>query len=116
HKHSVDTQISVLQGRVAGAQQRAERLVSEIDSVNARIHGLEARVGDVNSRLAALESDLALHRLKLDRLTELFRIQTRRYSPPWGRRSRPPRQRRRTARRARRHRRAGSSGPSTARS
>ena len=80
HKHSVDTRISVLQGRVAGAQQRAERLVSEIDSVNARIHGLEARVGDVNSRLAALESDLALHRLKLDRLTELFRIQTRRYS------------------------------------
>ena len=80
HKHSVDARISVLQTRVAAAQQRAERLVSEIDSVNARIYGLEARVGDVNSRLAALESDLALHRRKLDRLTELFRIQTRRYS------------------------------------
>jgi len=80
HKHSVDARISVLQTRVAAAQQRAEGLVSEIDSVNSRIHGLETRVGDVNSRLAALESDLALHRRKLDRLTELFRIQTRRYS------------------------------------
>src|SRR5947207_14337336 len=80
HKHSVDSRILVLQGHVAAAQQRAERLVAEIDSVNSRIHGLETRVGDVNTRLAALESDLALHRRKLDRLTELFRIQTRRYS------------------------------------
>jgi murein DD-endopeptidase MepM/ murein hydrolase activator NlpD len=80
HKHSVDARISVLHGRVAAAQRRAERLVAEIDSVNARIHGLETRVGDVNSRLAALESDLVLHRRRLDRLTELFRIQTRRYS------------------------------------
>ena len=80
HKHSVDARISRLQGRVAAAQQRAERLAAEIDTVNSRIHGLETRVGDVNSRLAALESDLALHRRKLDRLTELFRVQTRRYS------------------------------------
>jgi murein DD-endopeptidase MepM/ murein hydrolase activator NlpD len=80
HKHSVDSRISVLQGRVAAAQQRAERLAAEIDSVNSRIHGLETRVGDVNTRLAALEDDLVLHHRKLDRLTELFRIQTRRYS------------------------------------
>jgi len=80
HKHSVDARISVLHARVDAAQQRAERLVAEIDSVNSRIHGLETRVGDVDTRLAALENDLALHRRKLDRLTELFRIQTRRYS------------------------------------
>jgi murein DD-endopeptidase MepM/ murein hydrolase activator NlpD len=80
HKHSVDARISSLHARVAAAQRRAERLAAEIDSVNSRIHSLETRVGDVNSRLAALESDLALHRRKLDRLTELFRIQTRRYA------------------------------------
>jgi murein DD-endopeptidase MepM/ murein hydrolase activator NlpD len=80
HKHSVDARISALHARVDAAQQRAERLAAEIDSVNSRIHGLETRVGDVNTRLAALENDLALHRRKLDRLTELFRVQTRRYS------------------------------------
>src|SRR5262245_52561684 len=79
HKHSVDARISVLHSRVAAAQQRAERLVAEIDSVNASIRGLEARVGGVTTRLAALESDLALHRRKLDGLTALFRVQTRRY-------------------------------------
>ena len=35
HKHSVDTRISVLQGRVAGAQQRAERLVSVMETSTA---------------------------------------------------------------------------------
>jgi murein DD-endopeptidase MepM/ murein hydrolase activator NlpD len=80
HKHSVDARISALHARVDAAQQRAVRLAAEIDSVNSRIHRLETRVGDVNTRLAALENDLALHRRKLDRLTELFRVQTRRYS------------------------------------
>jgi len=79
HKHSVDARISILHVRVAAAQQRAEQLVAEIDNVDSRIHGLEGQVGDVTSRLATLESDLALHRRKLDRLTELFTIQTRRY-------------------------------------
>jgi murein DD-endopeptidase MepM/ murein hydrolase activator NlpD len=79
HKHSVDARISILHVRVAAAQQRAEQLAAEIDTVDSRIQGLEGQVGDVTSRLATLESDLALHRRKLDRLTELFTIQTRRY-------------------------------------
>jgi murein DD-endopeptidase MepM/ murein hydrolase activator NlpD len=79
-KHSVDARISVLHARAAAAQQRADQLVAEIDSVNSRIHGLETRVGDVNTRLAALETDLALHRRRLDGLMELFRVQTRRYT------------------------------------
>ncbi len=79
-KHSVDARISALHARAAAAQQRAEQLVADIDSVNSRIHSLEARVGDVNTRLAALETDLALHRSRLDGLTELFRVQTRRYT------------------------------------
>jgi murein DD-endopeptidase MepM/ murein hydrolase activator NlpD len=78
-KHSVDARLSALHARIAAAQQRAEHLAAEIGSVNARIHGLEGRVGDVSARLATLETDLALHRRKLDRLTELYRIQTKRY-------------------------------------
>jgi murein DD-endopeptidase MepM/ murein hydrolase activator NlpD len=78
-KHSVDARISTLHARIAEAQQRAQELSAEIDSVSSRIHGLEGRVGDVSARLATLENDLALHRRKLERLTTLFRIETRRY-------------------------------------
>lgn len=78
-KHSVDARISTLHSRIANADQRARELSAEIESVNARIHSLQARVGDVSARLATLENDLALHQRKLDTLTVLFRIETRRY-------------------------------------
>src|SRR5919204_1263024 len=78
-KHAVDARISSLHAKIARAEQRAQELSTEIGSVNARIHGLEGRVGDVSARLATLEDDLALHRRKLDRLTALYRIETRRY-------------------------------------
>jgi murein DD-endopeptidase MepM/ murein hydrolase activator NlpD len=78
-KQSVDARLSALHARIAQAQQRAQQLSAEIDSVSSRIHSLEGRVGDVSARLATLESDLALHKRKLDRLTELFRIETKRY-------------------------------------
>jgi murein DD-endopeptidase MepM/ murein hydrolase activator NlpD len=78
-KHSVDARISTLHARIAAAKQRAQELAAEIDSVNSRIHSLEGRVGDVSARLATLEDDLALHRRKLDRLTVLFQIETKRY-------------------------------------
>jgi murein DD-endopeptidase MepM/ murein hydrolase activator NlpD len=78
-KHSVDARLSALQTKIAQAQGRASQLSAEIDSVSSRIHGLEGRVGDVSARLATLEDDLALHRRKLDRLTALFQIETRRY-------------------------------------
>jgi murein DD-endopeptidase MepM/ murein hydrolase activator NlpD len=78
-KHSVDSRLSTLHAKIAQAEERASRLSAEIDSVSSRIHSLEGRVGDVSARLATLEDDLALHRRKLDRLTELFRLETRRY-------------------------------------
>jgi murein DD-endopeptidase MepM/ murein hydrolase activator NlpD len=79
HKHSVDARISTLHAKIAEAQQRAQELSAEIDSVTARIHTLQGRVGDVSARLVTLENDLALHRQKLDKLTALFRIETKRY-------------------------------------
>jgi murein DD-endopeptidase MepM/ murein hydrolase activator NlpD len=78
-KHSVDARISTLHSKIADAQQRAEELSAEIESVTARIHTLQGRVGDVSARLATLENDLALHRQKLDKLSALFRIETKRY-------------------------------------
>jgi murein DD-endopeptidase MepM/ murein hydrolase activator NlpD len=78
-KHSVDARLSALHARIAAAQQRALQLSAEIDSLSARIQGLERRVGDASARLVTLESDLALHRRKLDRLTTLFALETKRY-------------------------------------
>ncbi len=78
-KHSVDSRISVLHARIAAAHERAQALSAQIDAVSSQIRGLESRVGDVSARLATLETDLALHQRKLDRLTALFELETERY-------------------------------------
>src|SRR5436309_12022570 len=78
-KHSVDARISTLHARIAAAQQRAQDLSAEIDRASSQIQGLESRVGNVSARLVTLEADLALHQRKLDRLTALYRLETRRY-------------------------------------
>jgi murein DD-endopeptidase MepM/ murein hydrolase activator NlpD len=78
-KQNVDAKIARLRARIDAAQQREASLSAEISSVTARIRTLEGQVGDVSSRLVVLEHDLALHQHKLDRLRELFRVQTVRY-------------------------------------
>jgi murein DD-endopeptidase MepM/ murein hydrolase activator NlpD len=78
-KHSVDARLSALHARIAEAHRKAQALSAQIDSVSSRIQRLEGRVGDVSARLTTLESDLALHQRKLDRLTALFRLETKRY-------------------------------------
>jgi len=47
--------------------------------VNGEIRGLAQQVGVVSTELAPLERDLELHKEKLDRLTELFKVQTARF-------------------------------------
>jgi murein DD-endopeptidase MepM/ murein hydrolase activator NlpD len=78
-KHSVDARLSALHARIAEAQRKAQALSAQIDSVSSRIQRLEGRVGDVSARLTTLEGDLALHQRKLDKLTALFRLETKRY-------------------------------------
>jgi murein DD-endopeptidase MepM/ murein hydrolase activator NlpD len=78
-KQSVDARLSTLHARIARAEEQASRLSAEINSASSRIHALEGRVGDVSSRLVTLEADLALHQRKLDRLTALFRVETKHY-------------------------------------
>jgi murein DD-endopeptidase MepM/ murein hydrolase activator NlpD len=78
-KQAIDARLESVQAKIAQASERERALAAEIASVNSRIRGLSAQVGDVSARLVTLESDLALHREKLDRLNELYRLQTARF-------------------------------------
>src|SRR6266545_823673 len=75
-KQQVDQRLSNLHERIAQARAREQTLNSQIDSVTSDIRGLDRQVGDVSARLAPLEQDLALHQRQLDKLNELFRLQT----------------------------------------
>jgi len=78
-KRQVDARLQTVQAKIAWAQHREQVLADQISSVNSEIRDLASQVGVVSNRLEPLERDLALHREKLDRLTELFRLQTTRY-------------------------------------
>ena len=76
-KHRIDEKISALSSKIAAARAKEQRLNAQIADVSADIRELEAEVGDVSNDLVALERDLALHQAKLDKITELFRLETR---------------------------------------
>jgi murein DD-endopeptidase MepM/ murein hydrolase activator NlpD len=78
-KQAIDTRIQRVQAKIAWALQRERTLAGQIATVNGEIRTLDAQVGVVATRLAPLERDLQLHQEKLDRLTELFRLQTSRF-------------------------------------
>ncbi len=78
-KRSVDAKIAALQNHLAQQKAQEQDLRSAIRGVTDRIRSLEAQVGDVSLRLQTLEQDLALHQERLDKLTELYRLQTKRY-------------------------------------
>jgi murein DD-endopeptidase MepM/ murein hydrolase activator NlpD len=78
-KQAIDARLQQVQAKIAWAKQREDVLAGQIASVNHEIRDLAAEVGVVSERLDPLERDLALHREKLDRLNDLFRLQTSRY-------------------------------------
>jgi murein DD-endopeptidase MepM/ murein hydrolase activator NlpD len=78
-KHSIDARLQKVQAKLAWAERRQKELSSELDSVNAELRTLTKRVGDVSVRLATIERSLELHQKKLDRLTELYKLQTERF-------------------------------------
>jgi murein DD-endopeptidase MepM/ murein hydrolase activator NlpD len=78
-KAAVDAKLSSLHTRIAQAQAQASRLSSQIGGLTTQIHSLEHRVGDVSAQLATLQSDLALHQKRLDKLTALYHLQTIRF-------------------------------------
>ena len=77
-KQAVEDRIQALHDRIAGARSQEGVLTSKISTLNGEIRTLEGQVSSATDRLTALERDLELHRLKLDRLTELYRLETRR--------------------------------------
>ena len=77
-KQSIDDQIQSLHDKIVGVQAQEGALTTRISALGGRIRTLEDQVGSANDRLVALEQDLALHRQKLDRLTQLFRLESRR--------------------------------------
>jgi murein DD-endopeptidase MepM/ murein hydrolase activator NlpD len=78
-KAEIDARLSRVQAKIAWAQERERTLAGEIASVNGQIRGLASQVGVVSAQLAPLERDLELHKEKLARLNELFRLQTERF-------------------------------------
>jgi murein DD-endopeptidase MepM/ murein hydrolase activator NlpD len=78
-KHAIDARLQNVQAKLAWAERRQKELSTQLDSVDARLRALSARVGDVSARLVTIEHDLALHEEKLDRLTELYNVETARF-------------------------------------
>jgi len=78
-KHAIDARLQNVQAKLAWAERRQKELSTQLDSVDGRLRALSARVGDVSARLVTIEHDLALHEEKLDRLTELYNVQTARF-------------------------------------
>jgi murein DD-endopeptidase MepM/ murein hydrolase activator NlpD len=76
-KAAIDDKIASLNDKIAVARERERELAGEIAQVSAQIRNLEHEVGDVSSDLVVLERNLALYQAKLDRLTELFQLQSR---------------------------------------
>jgi murein DD-endopeptidase MepM/ murein hydrolase activator NlpD len=75
-KQRTDDRIGALQGSLASKQQNEAALRSQIADVTSRIQSLEERVGDVSLHLTTLEHDLDLHRRRLAKLNQLWRLQT----------------------------------------
>jgi len=78
-KAAVDAKLATLHAKIARAQAKESALTSQIGSLTSQIKTLEVQVGDVSSKLATLQSDLALHQRRLDKLNQLFHLQTIRY-------------------------------------
>jgi murein DD-endopeptidase MepM/ murein hydrolase activator NlpD len=78
-KATVDAKIASLHSKIARSQAKADALSSQIGSLTTQIHALDQRVGDVSAQLSSLQSDLALHQRRLDKLDALFHVQTVRF-------------------------------------
>src|SRR5690349_4589324 len=77
-KSSIDARIAALRDRVSAARAQEDVLQGQIDAATKDIRALESRVVDVSTRYDALRRDLYLHKVRLERLAELYRLQTER--------------------------------------
>ena len=77
-KQKVDRQISSLQSRIEHARSREAVLTQEITIANGKINALEHDVRRAQAQLNTLEVQLAASQRRLDRVTELVKLQTTR--------------------------------------
>jgi len=77
-KASVDARIAGLNAKLARAHAAEGILTSQISRVTSQIRSLQGQVGSASTRLGVLEQNLALHQRKLDTLTQIFQLETRR--------------------------------------
>jgi murein DD-endopeptidase MepM/ murein hydrolase activator NlpD len=75
-KEVLDARIDVLEGKIEAAREREGVLTSQIEVVSSKIRALQADVDAETARLDQLETVLALHRRKLERLNQLYALQT----------------------------------------
>lgn len=78
-KAAVDAKLAHLHSQIAVQHAQAQRLSSQIASLTTQIRTLELQVGDVSSKLSLLQHDLSLHQQRLQKLNELFHLQTIRF-------------------------------------
>jgi len=77
-KQEVDQRISSLQARIEHARSREVVLTQEITIANGKINALEDDVRRAQAQLNTLEVQLAASQRRLDRVTELVKLQTTR--------------------------------------
>ena len=78
-KQVVDARLQAVQAKIAWANERERTLAGQLASVNDEIRSIASQVGVVSAQLGPLERDLELHREKVQRLSELYRLQTSRF-------------------------------------
>ena len=78
-KAAVDAKLGRLHSKIARQKAQESHLSAQIGSLTTQIHTLEHQVGDVSARLTSLQSDLALHQRRLDKLNQLYKLQTIRF-------------------------------------
>jgi murein DD-endopeptidase MepM/ murein hydrolase activator NlpD len=78
-KASIDAQLADVHAQLSGSRAKAARLSGQVATLTRNIRALEQRVGDVSGKLAALNTDIALHKRRLAKLDALYRLQTGRF-------------------------------------
>jgi murein DD-endopeptidase MepM/ murein hydrolase activator NlpD len=76
-KREIDERISTLHSKIAHAKTQEGVLTREITIVDAKITSLQDDVARAQNQLNTLESQLAASQQRLDRMTQLFALQTK---------------------------------------
>jgi murein DD-endopeptidase MepM/ murein hydrolase activator NlpD len=76
-KRAIDEHISTLHSKIANARTQESVLTQEITVVDAHITALQHDVAHAQNQLNTLEGQLAASQQRLDRMAQLFTLQTR---------------------------------------